>query len=67
MYQNTLTATTHSPDGDPIHVSSYSTSEGEGIIRTGGGSCSELSSNIIWKETNKNGVSIVVHPGKRDI
>ena len=67
MYKSTLTAPIHSPDGNSIPVSSNSTSESEGVTRTGGGSCSELSCNIIWKDTNKNGVTIVVHPGKRDI
>ena len=33
---------THSPEGDSIPVSSNSTSEGEGITRTGGGRCNEL-------------------------
>ena len=50
MCQNTLTDPTHSPDGDSTPVSSNSTSEGEGITRTGGGSCSELPSNITWRE-----------------
>ena len=49
MTQDTLTVPTHSPDSDPTHVSSNSTSEGEGITRTGGGSCSELPSNIAWR------------------
>ena len=50
MCQQTLTAPTHSPDGDPIPVPSNSTSEGEGITRTGGGSCCELPSNMSYRE-----------------
>ena len=46
MLQGTHTAPTHSPGGFSAHVSSNSTSEGEGSTRTGGGRCSELSSNI---------------------
>ena len=69
MYQRTLTAPIHSPDGDLIHVPSNITSEGEGITRTGGGSCSELSSNITWGGIKdlEIVVHIVVpamHPGK---
>ena len=46
-----LTATIYSPDGDPTHIPSNSTVEGEGITRTGGRSCSELSCNITCRET----------------
>ena len=46
MKQVTLTASIHSPGGDTTLVPSNSASEGEGLTRTGGGSCSELSSNI---------------------
>ena len=50
MLQETEVAitTVHSPDGDP--TPSNIASEGEGITRTGGRSCSELASNIIWRE-----------------
>ena len=50
MCQQTLTAPSHSPDGDSIQIPSNSTSEGEGITRTGGGRPSELSSNNTWRE-----------------
>ena len=53
MCQCTCTVSTHPPDGDPTHVSSNSTCEGEGIARTGEGSCSKLSINITWRK-NKN-------------
>ena len=56
MNQGTLTAPTHSPNGDIIHVPTNSTVEGKGITRTSRGSCSELSSNITWRE-----IKIVVH------
>ena len=46
MKQVTLTAPIHSPGGEATLVPSNSASEGEGLTRTGGGSCSELSSNI---------------------
>ena len=52
MYQWALTASTHSPDSDPIPVPSNIASETEGMTRTGGGSCSELSSNITWERSN---------------
>ena len=45
MEQPTLTALTHSPGGEPIQVPSNSTPEGEGVTRTGGGSCYELPDN----------------------
>ena len=46
MNKSTLNASIHSPDGDPTLVPSNSACEGEGLTRTGGGSCCELSSNI---------------------
>ena len=49
MLQGTLTAPIHSPEGEPIPVSSNSTCESEGITRTGGRSCSELSSTMTWR------------------
>ena len=49
MWQGTVTAPIHSPDGDPTHVPSNSATEGEGITRTGGGSCSELPINMPWR------------------
>ena len=49
MYQRALTAPIHPPDGDPTHVPN-STSECEGITRTGGGSWNELPSNIVLRE-----------------
>ena len=49
MRQDTLTGATDSPDGDTIPVPSNITSETEGITRTGGGSCSELPSDITWE------------------
>ena len=69
MYQGTLTPPAHSPDGDVTHAPSDSTSEGEGITRTGGGSCSELCSNITWREIKELEIVIHVvvpamHPGK---
>ena len=56
VYQSTLTASVHSPDGDSSHVPSNSTYEGEVMTRTGGGSCSELSSNITWRKISLNGI-----------
>ena len=46
MNKVTLNGSIHYPGGDPTPVPSNSASEGEGLTRTGGGSCSELSSNI---------------------
>ena len=50
MWQITLITRiiSHSPDGEPTPVPSNSTTEGEVMTRTGGGSCSELPSNITW-------------------
>ena len=51
MWQCTpLPTTIHSPDGCPTHIPSNSTHEGEGITRTGDGSCSELPSYITWRD-----------------
>ena len=46
MEQGTLTAPTHSPGGETIHVPSNSAPEGEDVTRTSGGSCSELPDNL---------------------
>ena len=56
MNQSTLTAPIHPPDGDFIPFPSNSTSEGEVMTRTGGGSCSELSSSMTWREISLNGI-----------
>ena len=45
-----IVATSHSPECDSTHASIDSTSEGDGIIRTGRGSWSELTNNITWRE-----------------
>ena len=45
MNKGTLNAPTHSPGGDPTLAPSNSAPENEGLTRTGGGSCSEMSSN----------------------
>ena len=50
MEQPTLTAPTHSPDGETIHVPSNSTLECEDITRTSGGSCYELPDNLTCME-----------------
>ena len=46
MSKSTLNAPIHYPGGNPTPVPSNSAPEGEGLTRTGGGSCSELPSNI---------------------
>ena len=66
MWQWALTAPIHSPDGVPIHVSNNSTSEGEGITRTGGGSCSELCSNIICNKIYVKPSSVYQGNGRRE-
>ena len=50
MYQWALTVPTYSPDGESIYASSNSALESESITRTGGGSCSELPSNITCRD-----------------
>ena len=55
MYQGAqFGALIHSPDSDSTHVPIDGTSEGEGVTKTGGRSCSELSSNITWRVWKKN-------------
>ena len=57
MSQGTqIATTTHSPNGGPTSV--HSTSKGDGTSRTGGGSWSELSSNITWMEMDLHIVAI---------
>ena len=51
MNKVTLNGSIHYPGGDPTLVPSNSAPESEGLTRTGGGSCSELSSNITCIET----------------
>ena len=46
MNKVTLNGSIHSPGGDATLVPRNSAPEGEGLTRTGGGSCCELSSNI---------------------
>ena len=58
MYQGAITAPIHSPGGDSIPVPTNSTVEGEGITRTGRGSCNELCSNITWRCNRVNITSL---------
>ena len=51
--QHTLTAPTHSPGGETTHVPSNSAPEGEGITRTGGGSCYQLPDNATCMDVYK--------------
>ena len=66
MQQSTITAVTHSPDGDSIPIPSNSTSEGEGITRTGGGRCSELPGYIACIEKRITSVFVysVISPAR---
>ena len=55
MDQPTLTASTHSPNSETIHVPSNGTAEGEDMTWTGGGSCYELPDNLTCMERHITG------------